>query len=269
MTSEQIEQVIEKFTHTALLAKQAGFDGVQVHAAHGYLLSQFLSPLTNQRTDEWGGSLINRARLLISIVSRIKEECGDTFSLSVKLNSADFQRGGFDHNDAVNVVAMLDEYHLDFIELSGGSYESPAMQGNAADGSRLKREAYFLEFANKIAMASTTTIMTTGGVRRLKAVEEVLRNHVELVGIASAIACVPDLPNQWQSDPEVYVKLPKVMWKDKTLAGLANMAMVRRQLQRLGKGKKPLVKPSPIFSLLKDQIRLAKLTKRYRKFVNV
>lgn len=267
MTREQIESVIDKFVNTAKLAKKAGFDGVQVHAAHGYLLSQFLSPITNKREDEWGGSLVNRARLLLTIISEIKQVCGDKFSLSVKLNSADFQRGGFDYYDAVNVVKMLDEFKLDFIELSGGSYESPAMQGNNIDNSKLKREAYFLEFANKIAINSTTAIMTTGGIKRLPVVEEVLRNNVELVGIASAIACVPDLPIKWQDDPDFIVKIPKVKWRDKTMAGLANMAMMRRQLQRIGKHKNTLSRPSPFFSFVKDQIRLAKLTKRYRKFV--
>ncbi len=267
MTTDQIEGVIAKFVNTAKLAKKTGFDGVQIHAAHGYLLSQFLSPITNKREDEWGGSLVNRARLLLSIVSEIKQSCGDKFSLSVKLNSADFQRGGFDYYDAIRVVKMLDDFNLDFIELSGGSYESPAMQGNNIDKSKLKREAYFLEFANKIARSSTTTIMTTGGIRRLAVVEEVLRNHIGLVGIASAIACVPDLPIKWKSDPEFVVKIPKVKWRNKTMAGVASMAMMRRQLQRIGKQKKPLLKPSPFFSFVKDQVRLARLTKRYRKFV--
>lgn len=268
MSEADIEDVITRFAVTAQKAQEAGFDGVEIHAAHGYLISQFLSPLTNQRNDQWGGSIENRARFLVSVVEAIKANVDKHFILSVKLNSADFQRGGFDVDDAKQVIAMLAPYELDFVELSGGSYEAPAMQGKSADDRTLAREAYFLSFANEIAEAATMPIMVTGGVKRLPVVEEVLSSNVDLVGMATALAMTPDLPNQWQQNPDLVGDLPVVSWKDKTLSGLATMSMVKRQLKRVGDGKKPVKSPSAICSLIKDQINKAKLTKRYRKQYN-
>ena len=154
MTEEQIEEVIGMFVTTATRAIESGFDGVQVHAAHGYLLSQFLSPLVNRRTDRWGGDLKNRSRLLREIITRIRAAVPDSAAVSVKLNSADFQRGGFDVDDATAVVRMLGDLGVDLVEVSGGTYESPAMQGMqgvAKDQRTLDREAYFLTFAEQIA----------------------------------------------------------------------------------------------------------------------
>lgn len=265
MTEDEIEDVIARFVTTATLAKRAGYDGVQIHAAHGYLLAQFLSPLTNKRTDRWGGSLENRARLLLVIVKKIQQACGKDFDIAVKLNSADFQRGGFDVDDAIDVVTLLESLQIDLVELSGGSYESPAMQGRTADDRTLSREAYFLEFAAQIAKATKLPVMTTGGIRRLSIAENVISSGVQMVGIASALAVTPDLPNQWQSAPSIEGVIPVVNWKDKTLAGLATMAQVKRQLRRIGHGKPTVSNANPIISLLLDQLRSAKLTKRYRQ----
>ena len=143
MTTQVIEDIIRRFARSAQLAEQAGFTGVQIHAAHGYLLSQFLSPLTNQRTDQWGGALENRARLLLEIVKAVRAAVSPGFAVAVKLNSADFQRGGFSADDAKEVVGLLNPLGIDLVELSGGSYEAPAMQGQARDGRTLAREAYF------------------------------------------------------------------------------------------------------------------------------
>ena len=265
MTNEEIQDLIARFTTTATQAQKAGFDGIQVHAAHGYLIAQFLSPLTNKRDDEWGGDINSRAKLLLDIVKGIRLACGDEFIVSVKLNSADFQRGGFDIDDAAQVIALLGELKVDFVELSGGSYEAPAMQGRTADGRTLAREAYFLEFAEKIARDAKMPIMTTGGVRRLRVANKVIDSGVELVGMASALASVPDLPNVWQVQPDVVGHIPVVNWKDKTLSGLATMSLVKQDLRRLGRGKSPKLNASPLLALIKDQLRSAKLTKRYRK----
>ncbi|MDT0596038.1 NADH:flavin oxidoreductase/NADH oxidase family protein [Glaciecola petra] len=264
MSESEILDVIERFATTAKLAESAGFDGVEIHAAHGYLLAQFLSPLTNKRNDEWGGSIENRARLLCKVIEAVQAKCSDTFALAIKLNSADFQRGGFDIDDASKVIDMLANYQLDMIELSGGSYEAPAMQGKTADQRTLAREAYFLEFAEVIASQSSTPIMTTGGIKRLSVAESVIAKDIALAGMASALAYTPDLVHQWVSEPEKVGEIPAVAWKDKTLSGLANMALVKRQLRRLGAGKKVKPSASPIWSLLVDQIRTRKLTKRYR-----
>lgn len=265
MTETEINDVVSRFVTTASRAKQAGYDGVQIHAAHGYLLAQFLSPLTNKRKDEWGGSLENRARLLLTIVQQVREQCGKDFDVAVKLNSADFQRGGFDVDDARDVVGMLAHHNVDLVELSGGSYEAPAMQGRTADDRTLAREAYFLTFAEQIASTTTIPIMTTGGIRKLAVAQQVIQSGVDMVGIASALALTPDLPNQWRASPDTLGVIPVVNWKDKTLSGLATMAQVKRQLRRVGNGKRPSQNTNPIISLILDQLRSAKLTKRYRK----
>ena len=264
MTQTDIDDVITRFTQTALQAEKAGFNGVQIHAAHGYLLAQFLSPLTNKRDDKWGGSLQNRARLLLEITRSIKAVCSPTFSVSVKLNSADFQRGGFEPSDAQVVVDLLNELNVDFVELSGGSYEAPAMQGKTGDERTLAREAYFLEFAKAISHRSSIPIMTTGGISRLSIANNVIESGVALVGIATALAYQPNLPNKWQNEPLQLAVLPSVTWQDKTLAGLATMALVKRQIRRLGQGKPVKTNASPIFTLISDQLRSVKLTKRYR-----
>ena len=265
MTQSEIDDVITRFTQTAQQAEKAGFNGVQIHAAHGYLLAQFLSPLTNKRDDKWGGSLQNRARLLLEITRSIKEVCSPTFSVSVKLNSADFQRGGFEPSDAQVVVDLLNELNVDFVELSGGSYEAPAMQGKTGDERTLAREAYFLEFAKVISQRSSIPIMTTGGISRLSIANNVIESGVALVGIATALAYQPNLVNKWQNEPLQLAVLPNVTWRDKTLAGLAIMALVKRQIRRVGEGKSVKTNASPLFTLITDQLRSLKLTKRYRK----
>lgn len=161
MDEAMIAEVIRRFVRSAALAERAGFSGVQIHAAHGYLLSQFLSPLSNRREDAWGGSLENRARLLLEIVRAVRAEVSPAFAVAVKLNSADFQRGGFSADDARQVVRMLDGLGVDLVELSGGSYEAPAMHGEARDGRTLAREAYFVEFARDIRTVARMPVMVT------------------------------------------------------------------------------------------------------------
>ncbi|KTF08656.1 NADH:flavin oxidoreductase/NADH oxidase family protein [Pseudoalteromonas sp. H103] len=265
MTQSDINDVVTRFTQTALQAEKAGFNGVQIHAAHGYLLAQFLSPLTNKRDDKWGGSLENRARLLLEITKSVKAHCSESFSVSIKLNSADFQRGGFEPSDAQAVVNMLSALKVDFVELSGGSYEAPAMQGQTGDERTLAREAYFLEFAKAISEQSNIPIMTTGGISRLDVANKVISSGVALVGMATALAYQPNLVNCWQTQPAQNLLMPRVTFKDKTLAGLATMALVKRQIRRVGQGKHVKANASAIFTLISDQIRTAKLTKRYRK----
>lgn len=267
MTEDQIEELIQRFTDTAVQAEKAGFDGVQIHAAHGYLIAQFLSPLVNKRQDQWGGSIENRARLLIEVIKRVKAATAPEFGIGVKLNSADFQRGGFDVDDALTVVQFLEPLAIDLVELSGGSYEAPAMQGVTADGRTLAREAYFLEFAEKIASETQIPIMTTGGIRRLPIAEEVLAKNVALVGIATGLATEPSLPNIWRTDTEFEAPYPKINWKNKTFRGLAVMAYVKRQLRRVGANKSVLATASPLFTLIQDQARTSKLTKRYQGIV--
>ncbi|MGJ7915999.1 NADH:flavin oxidoreductase/NADH oxidase family protein [Massilia sp. LXY-6] len=264
MVEADIADVVERFAATAHAAEQAGFTGVQIHAAHGYLISQFLSPLTNRRTDAWGGSLAKRARLLLEVVRTVRARVAPGFCVAVKLNSADFQRGGFSEDDARQVLAMLNGERVDLVELSGGSYESPAMQGRTADGRTLAREAYFLEFARDLTKVAAMPLMTTGGITRRAIAEQVLAGGVAIVGMATALAAVPELPREWQLGREPAAAMPPVDWKDKALTSLARMALVRRRLHALAGGSGALSAYSPLVTLVLDQLRSVRLTRRYR-----
>lgn len=266
MTSENIAEVIARFADSARRAEQAGFDGVELHGAHGYLLSQFLSPLANRRGDSWGGSLENRARLLLDVVRAIRAVVKPRFGLGVKLNSADFQRGGFDTEDSQQVVRWLNELAVDLIEVSGGTYESQAMQGRPADQRTLEREAYFLEFARDIANVATFPVMTTGGIRRPEVAARVLATGVSVVGMATALAFVPDLIERWRRGDSPTVALRTAAWRDKSLVSAATIAQTVRQLHRIGRGEAPHINPSPLWSLLTDRLRRKLLLRRFRRW---
>ncbi|QPG06824.1 tRNA-dihydrouridine synthase [Salinimonas marina] len=268
MTCEDIYAVCQRFVDTAVKAQQAGFDGVQVHAAHGYLLSQFLSPLTNQRDDQWGGSLLNRARLLLNIVCQIRACCGSDFAVMVKLNAADFQRGGLTLEDTKEIVSHLNKLGVDVLEVSGGNYEAPAMQGRTGDGQALNQHAYFVEFASQIAAIAQMPVMTTGGINREASARRVLEQGCQLVGLASALAITPNLALKWQQGSPQAEMPPRCTWQDKTLASLVTMAMIRRQLRRLGNDLSTQPAPSQLWSLLQDLRHRKKMTRRYHQFIN-
>jgi 2,4-dienoyl-CoA reductase-like NADH-dependent reductase (Old Yellow Enzyme family) len=267
MTEQQIGETVTRFATTARLAERAGFDGVEVHAAHGYLLSQFLSPLVNRRTDDWGGPLQSRARLLLDVVRAIRSVVSPSFALAVKLNSADFQRGGFDAEDAAQVIAMLEPLGVDMVELSGGSYESPAMAGRPSDAGAVAREAYFLELASDLAKASPLPLMLTGGITRRQTAETVLASGVALVGMGTAIALTPDLAEHWRAGREATERLAPVTWSDKTLASAASMALVRHQMRRVTRGKHPTGKTHPVHALVCDQRAQRRALGRYRAWL--
>jgi 2,4-dienoyl-CoA reductase-like NADH-dependent reductase (Old Yellow Enzyme family) len=267
MTREQLGETVERFARTAGLAERAGFDGVEVHAAHGYLISQFLSPLVNRRSDEWGGELGNRARLLLDVVRAIRAEVSPSFAVAVKLNSADFQRGGFDADDAARVIEMLEPLGVDLVELSGGSYESPAMNGRPAEGRTAAREAYFQELATELAKASPLPLMLTGGISRRETAEAVLASGVAMAGMGTAIAVTPDLPNRWRSAQEATARLEPVTWSDKTLASAASMALVRHQMRRITRGKDPSGRTHPLHALACDRRAQRRALSRYRAWL--
>src|SRR5260221_9194501 len=270
-----IAGIVARLATTAGLAEASGFSGVQIHAAHGYLISQFLSPLTNRRSDVWGGELHNRARLLLDVVRAVRAAVSPGFSVAVKLNSADFQKGGFEASDAVQVVRRLSELPVDLVELSGGSYESPAMQGSpqAGSGSTAAREAYFLDFARDISAVARMPVMVAGGIGRRAVAEQALlpsegRPGVAMVGIASAFAFEPDLPDRWKRDEALEIGIPGVGWRNKAYASLAKMAVVKLQLRRLGKDQQPKPNASPLLALIRQQIITKRRTRLYRAWVS-
>jgi 2,4-dienoyl-CoA reductase-like NADH-dependent reductase (Old Yellow Enzyme family) len=200
MTVAQIEDVIRRFAHAAKVCRDVGFTGVQLHGAHGYLISQFLSPLANQRTDEWGGPLENRARLLLETVRAVRNAVGKDFPISVKLNSADFQRGGFSEEESMQVVRWLSEAHIDLLEISGGNYEQMQMVGLGDDekprkvaASTAAREAYFLDYAQKVRPLCDVPLMITGGMRTRAAMNATLASGAcQVIGLGRPLATHPD-----------------------------------------------------------------------------
>ena len=195
----QIQDVIERFAFVASQAKKAGFSGAQVHSAHGYLISSFLSPKANKRKDDWGGSLKNRARLLLETIEAVRSEVGTSFPVGVKLNSSDFQKDGFSPEECLQVAGWLDDMGLDLLELSGGNYESPSMmkpKDEVAESTR-KREAYFLEYAEAVnRKVQRTPVMVTGGFRSRRAMDAALASSAcDLIGLGRPLCSQPDAAN--------------------------------------------------------------------------
>jgi len=206
LTIEEIEELVDRFALAAKTCQTAGFTGVQIHAAHGYLLSSFLNPLANQRTDEYGGSLENRARFLLAVIAKTPPAVGPDFPISVKLNSADFQKGGFVFEDSLQVVQWLEKASVDLIEISGGTYEQAALMGDKGDDSGAKqniapstkaREAYFVDFAKAMQDSVTVPLMVTGGFRTRAAMEQALESGAaDLIGLGRPMCVVTDAPKQ-------------------------------------------------------------------------
>jgi len=244
MTEQDIEEVIQGFARAAKLAKKGGFTGVQIHAAHGYLLSQFLSPITNRRTDQWGGSLENRSRLLRTIIKKVRLEVGPNFPISVKLNSADFQRGGFSEDESLEVVKMLDAEKIDVLEISGGTYEKLAFfilnkEQSEVKESTKRREAYFIDFAKKVRAISKLPLMITGGFRSYDFCNEVLKNgEVDLIGMARPfITNKDDISGFLKGDiPNLQNLVLRTGIKE--FDDAAEGGFYARQLIRFSKGKK-------------------------------
>ncbi len=195
-TEADLETVIGKFARSAALAKEAGFDGVEIHAAHGYLLSSSLSSRINTRSDRWGGSLENRARLALSVVRAVRSEVGPRFIVATKLNSSDFQKGGFSHEDSIEVAKMLQNEGIDFLEISGGNYETPvAYVHSSKKESTVSREAYFLDYARDIKAALHIPVMVTGGFRSLSIMNRALADGAtDLIGMGRPFIVDPEFP---------------------------------------------------------------------------
>ena len=262
LTDPEIADVIARFAAAAGVLVQSGFGGVQVHAAHGYLISEFLSPRANRREDRWGGSLQNRARLLVETVRAVRAAIGPDRALSVKLNSSDFQKGGFSFEDCLAVVALLDAEAVDLLEISGGNYEQPRMMGldgpePAFEGevrrSTRAREAYFMAYAEQVIAASRTPVMVTGGFRTRAAMDEALTAGVAMIGIGRPLCVEPDAPGRLLAgDLEALPTFERELrlgsgWLGpaspipliRAANGLAAMAFFYRNILRLGAGRTP------------------------------
>ena len=249
LSEAEIETLIGQFVRTAQLAEQAGFSGVQIHGAHGYLVSQFLSPHHNRRTDRWGGSLENRMRFLVEIYQGIRAAVRPDFLLGLKINSADFQKGGFDENDSIQVVQKMSELGIDFIEISGGNYENPEML--TAKESTKKREAFFLDYAEKARAVSQVPLIITGGFRSQTAMQAALQSgQLDFIGIARPFALLPDLPQRMESGHYQTVTTGRIQTGfaplDKKAGAMLEMEWYMAQMRRIGSGKQPDAHLSPL-----------------------
>lgn len=261
LTSAEIEDIIERFATAAAVCEEAGFDGVELHAAHGYLITQFLSPLTNLRTDEWGGSAERRMRFLIEVVRRVRARVSPGFAVAVKLNSADFQRGGFSEDDSHAVVAALAGEAVDLIEVSGGNYEAPAMDGSEASSTR-EREAYFLDYARSMRRAAgAVPIAVTGGFRSRNAMEEALQSgDCDIVGIARPAVTATDAAasilhgrTSVLRTHEIQAGMRRILGRLtdlKALDGFLNISWNTDQLHRLAHGLEPDLDRGPLVTAL-------------------
>lgn len=192
MTKEEIKDVVNMFIRAAERAKKANYDGVQIHAAHFFFLSRFISPLVNQRNDEYGGSVENRAKILVEILKGIKEK-NFGLHISLKINSNDFQIGGIDEDECLQICKIMEKEGIDSIEISG----------NGTSRSRIrphKNEAYFLKCAEKVAENVKIPIALVGGLRSRKTMQNILDNtKIEILSLARPLICDPNFPKNMES----------------------------------------------------------------------
>ena len=242
LTEDEIWDIIKRFGITAKIMKEAGFTGCQIHGAHGYLVSQFLSPLSNTRNDKWGGSIENRARFVKEIYREIRDQVGKKYPIGIKINSADFQRGGFTEEESMKVLQILSNEGIDLIEVSGGTYEKPAMVGIKQKKSTKNRAAYFLDYIDKARKITNKPLMLTGGFRSAKIMEQALvEDKLDIIGLARPYCIYTNLAKDILSVKIKYIETPLPSSGIKMLDKLGGVELPWYELQihRIGEGKKP------------------------------
>ncbi|MEI6446828.1 MAG: NADH:flavin oxidoreductase/NADH oxidase family protein [Actinomycetes bacterium] len=239
LTVAEIEKLISRFADTARIAVENGFDGVELHAAHGYLISQFLSPVVNRRSDEWGGSREGRARFLLEVVAAVREAVGADRIVAAKLNSADFQRGGFDNEDSIATAKMLEAAGLDLLEVSGGTYEDPQMiSALPKRASTIAREAYFLEFAERLRGETKLPLMVSGGFRSSEAMTSAVESGAtDVVGLARPLTLQPDLPNRILAGEALRAEDAEPRSRVKFIDAFIGSSWHNQQYSRIARGK--------------------------------
>ena len=272
LTEAEIEDLISRYATVAKVAEAAGFTGAQIHGAHGYLVSQFLSPLHNQRDDAWGGSAEKRIRFVLEVYRAMRAATGKDFAIGIKLNSADFQRGGFTEEESMDVAQALSEAGLDLLEISGGTYEQPQMtgvpQGDARAESTQKREAYFLDYATQVRKHVQCPLMVTGGFRTASGMaESVDSGAVDVVGLARALALEPDAPARILAGEayESHVRPVQTGIKAIDNMGLMETLFYARQLKRLGNGQAPRPNENPMMAFIRSMITMQLEGRKIRK----
>lgn len=259
LTDAEVRGLVQRFAVAAGIVKKAGFSGVQIHGAHGYLVSQFLSPHHNRRTDEWGGSAEKRRAFVLAVYRAMREQVGPEFPIGIKLNSADFQRGGFTEEESLDTIRALAEAGIDLIEVSGGTYEAPAMTGVKAGKTPVKdstrqREAYFMVFAEKARQAVKTPLVVTGGFRSAEGMADAITSGaVDFVGLARSLAIEPDVSLRLLSgqQPRLQVKPIRTGIPPIDKMGLMEITWYTGQLKRIGRGEPPKPGESALWVFLK------------------
>lgn len=243
MNEADIEHAIGQFAFSARRVAEAGFTGLQLHGAHGYLISQFLSPLSNRRVDRWGGGLENRARFLLEVIKAVREAVGPSFPIGLKLNASDFQKGGFTNAECVEVVKMLNGSSLDLLELSGGSLEQPKVVGvsvkeegvDGATNNSAHREAYFVTLAGAVKAVAAMPVMVTGGFRTVAGMVAALEGgELDVVGLGRPLIADPQTPAKLLSGEITQTLRPEADLDVFHILGWFNM-----QLERLADGLEP------------------------------
>ncbi len=256
LTEQDIWDIIQKFATSARLSKEVGFTGVQIHGAHGYLVNQFLSPRHNQRKDKWGGLLKNRMRFVVEIYRAIRKEVGDKFPIGIKLNSADFMKGGFTEEESMQVVKTLAHEGINLIEISGGSYEKATFnEGVPQKESTVKREAYFLDYAEKVRKLSDVPLVVTGGFRSTPAMEEaIVSNATDFVGLGRPLAIDPDFPNKAMLNKNFSMLLPMrtTGFKKVDQKTMVDVLWYQQQMARMAKRLSPKPNLSEWVAILKS-----------------
>ncbi|MCH2032778.1 MAG: NADH:flavin oxidoreductase/NADH oxidase family protein [Tenacibaculum sp.] len=245
LTHDEILDIIKRFGTTSRILKEAGFTGVQIHGAHGYLVSQFLSPYVNVREDEWGGTFEKRAKFVLEVYKEIRSQVGPDFPIGIKLNSADFQKGGFNEEDSMKVIELLSEAGIDLIEISGGTYEAPAMMMGNRKQSTKEREAYFIDYIEKARKITKTPLMLTGGFRTVSVMQDAIASEkLDVVGLARPYCLFPNIGNEILNESRSTFPVNINKTGVKGIDGMMNIIWYEAQIKRLGLGKLPKLKLS-------------------------
>ena len=252
LTTSEVEELVQKFVTSAKVAKEVGFSGVQIHAAHGYLISQFLSPHDNIRTDKYGGSLENRMRFLKEIYLGMREELGRDFPIGIKINSTDFKEDGLTEEDSLKTIIELANLGLDFVEISGGTYERPAMMGAT---SKSTNQVFFAEYSKKLKQKIEIPVVVTGGIRSINAMNTLLNdNTTDFIGIARPLTIDPNIPNKIKQGTYTIVETTRVSTGvkklDKIFGSLLGIVYYQVLMQNIAKGKEPKATKNAWLSLI-------------------